>query len=84
MLYCGAGDRDAAEADLNRALEIARKQNARSLELRAARDLTRAMAEWGEKQQTADRLAAVYAGFTEGFDTPDLKEAKVLLDQLHA
>jgi class 3 adenylate cyclase/predicted ATPase len=84
MLYCGAGDRDAAEADLSRALEIARQQNARSLELRAARDLTRAMAERGEQQQAADRLAAVYAGFTEGFDTPDLKEAKVLLDQLHA
>ena len=54
------------QALLNRALAIAKSQNARSLELRAARDL----------------LAPIYEWFTEGFETPDLKEAKALLEQL--
>jgi predicted ATPase len=82
--YCCAlvRDRDAAKVDLRRALEIARQQKAKSLELRAARDLAQVMAERGEKQQAADLLSLVYGGFTEGFDTLDLKEAKALLDQL--
>jgi predicted ATPase len=84
VLYTGAGDRGAAEVDLRRALEIARQQKAKSLELRAARDLARVLAERGERQQAADLLSPVYDGFTEGFDTLDLKEAKALLDQLRA
>ena len=86
LLLCadGAGERDAAEADLRRALEIARQQEALSLQLRAARDLARLLAERGERQQAADLLAAVYREFTEGFDTPDLTEAKALLNELHA
>jgi predicted ATPase len=73
-----------AEVDLRHALEITRQQKAKSLELRAARDLARMMAERGERQQAADLLSPVYRGFAEGFDTLDLKEAKVLLDQLRA
>jgi class 3 adenylate cyclase/predicted ATPase len=71
-----------ATADLDRALEIARQQEARSLELRAARDLARLWAEQGERQKAHDLLAPVYDWFTEGFDTADLKEAKALLDEL--
>ena len=78
----GAGERDAAEADLRGALKIARQQEAPSLELRAARDLASMLAERGERQQAADLLAPVYGGFTEGFATADLKEAKALLDEL--
>ena len=80
----GACERDAAEADLRRALEIARQQEALSLELRAARDLASMLAERGERQEAHDLLAPVYGWFTEGFDTPDLKEAKALLDELRA
>ena len=78
----GAGERDAAEADLRCALNIARQQEAPSLELRAARDLASMLAERGERQQALDLLAPVYGGFTEGFATADLKEAKALLDEL--
>jgi class 3 adenylate cyclase/predicted ATPase len=71
-----------AEADLLRALEIARAQSAKSLELRAARDLARLWAERGERRKAHALLAPVYAWFTEGHDTPDLIEARALLDQL--
>jgi class 3 adenylate cyclase/predicted ATPase len=83
-LLAGAGGSDAAEADLHRALEIAREQEAPSLQLRAARDLARLLAERGERQQAADLLAPIYGWFIEGFDTADLKEAKALLDELRA
>jgi len=66
------------------ALQIAGQQESPSLKLRAARDLARLSAERGERQQAADLLAPIYAGFTEGFDTLDLKEARALLDELHA
>jgi predicted ATPase len=82
MMCAGAADRGLALVDLLRALEIARRQKAKSLELRAARDLARLMADRGEGQQAADLLSPVYGGFTEGFDTADLKEAKALLDEL--
>ena len=83
-LRAGGGERGAAEADLRRALQIARQQEAPSLQLRAARDLARVLAERGERSQAAVLLAPIYASFTEGFDTPDLKEAKALLDELAA
>ena len=66
---------------MNQALDVARQQEARLLELRASRDLARLWAERGERQQALDLLAPVYDWFTEGFDTPDLVEAKALLDQ---
>ena len=72
----------AAETALRRALEIAAEQEALSLQLRAARDLASMLAERSERQQAVDLLAPVYVKFIEGFETPDLKEAKALLDQL--
>jgi predicted ATPase len=71
-----------AEACYVRALEVARAQEARSLELRAACDLARLWAEQGRRSEARDLLAPVYGWFTEGFDTADLKEAKALLDTL--
>ena len=82
LLRAGAAERAAAEADLSRALKIARQQEAPSLELRAARNLALVLTERGERQQAADLLAPVYGWFTEGFDTADLIEAKTLLDEL--
>ena len=76
------GDAAAAEADLHQALTLARERETRSWELRLARDLARLWAERGERQQALDLLAPVYDWFTEGFDTPDLMEAKALLDEL--
>ena len=82
LLRADGRERDAAEADLQRALVIARQQSALSLELRAARDLARLWSERGERQQAADLLAPIYAAFTEGFHTPDLQESKALLAEL--
>jgi class 3 adenylate cyclase/predicted ATPase len=73
-----------AEAYFERALAIARQQQAKSWELRAAMSLARLWREQGKKQQGRELLAPVYGWFTEGFDTRDLKEAKALLDELHA
>ena len=71
-----------AITDLERALAVSREQETPSLELRAARDLARLWAERSDRQQALDLLAPVYDRFTEGFDTPDLVEAKALLDKL--
>ena len=71
-----------AEACYVRALEVARAQQARSLELRAACDMARLWAGRGERARAADLLAPIYGWFTEGFDTADLIEAKALLDEL--
>jgi len=78
-------ERDAAEAEASfeRALAIARKQQAKSWELRAAMSMARLWRDQGKRQQARDLLAPVYGWFTEGFDTLDLKEAKALLDELH-
>ena len=71
-----------AEDHFERALAMARAQEARSLELRAARSLARLWRDQGKPRQAHDLLAPVYNWFTEGFDTLDLKEAKALLDAL--
>ena len=73
-----------AEALLQRALTVAREQQAKSWELRAAMGLARLWRDQGKRQQARDLLAPVYGWFTEGFDTLDLKEAKALLEQLRA
>jgi class 3 adenylate cyclase/predicted ATPase len=65
-----------------RALAVARHQQAKSWELRAAMSLARLWRDQGKLQQARELLAPVYAWFTEGFDTRDLKEAKALLDEL--
>jgi predicted ATPase len=79
-------DRDVAkaEAHFDRALVIARVQQAKSWELRAAMSMARLLREQGKPQQARELLAPVYGWFTEGFDTLDLKEAAALLDELHA
>jgi len=61
---------------------VARQQQAKSWELRAATSLARLWQSQGKRQEAYDLLAPVYAWFTEGFDTADLQEAKTLLDQL--
>ncbi len=77
----GEGPR-AAEVELQAALTVARQQGARMWELRAAYDLARLWSEQGEKQKAYGLLAPIYGWFSEGFDTPDLREAKALLDAL--
>jgi class 3 adenylate cyclase len=73
-----------AEAYFERALTVARAQRAKSWELRAAMSMARLWRDQGKQQQARDLLAPVYGWFTEGFNTLDLKEAKALLDELHA
>ena len=71
-----------AESSYQRALEVARGQEAKFWELRAATGLARLWRDQGKRQQAHDLLAPVYGWFTEGFDTLDLKQAKALLDEL--
>ena len=71
-----------AEAYFERALAVARHQRAKSWELRAAMSMALLWRDQGRPQQARDLLAPVYAWFTEGFDTRDLKEAKALLYEL--
>ena len=71
-----------AEAYLEQALVIARAQQAKSWELRAAMSMARLWRDQGKRDQARDLLAPIYSWFTEGFDTHDLKEAKALLDVL--
>jgi predicted ATPase len=59
-----------------------RGQKARSIELRASRDLARIWRDQGKRTEARDLLAPIYGSFTEGFDTPDLKQAKTLLEEL--
>ncbi|MEZ5832584.1 MAG: adenylate/guanylate cyclase domain-containing protein [Dongiaceae bacterium] len=71
-----------AGTDFRQAMEIAAQQQALSPKLRAARDLARLLGDTGERQQAADLLTPIYDAMTEGFDTPDLIEARTLLDEL--
>jgi class 3 adenylate cyclase/predicted ATPase len=73
---------DTAKAYFERALSVARAQQAKSWELRAAMSIARMWRDQGKHQQARDLLAPVYGWFTEGFDTLDLKEAKSLLHEL--
>ena len=75
-------DAAKAEAYFERALAIARKQQAKSWELRAAMSMARLWRDQGKPQQARELLAPVYGWFTEGFETIDLKEAKTMLDEL--
>jgi predicted ATPase len=75
-------DAAKAEAYFERALAIARAQQAKSWELRAAMSMARLWRGRGKRQQAHDLLAPVYGWFTEGFDTLDLKKARTLLDEL--
>jgi len=71
-----------AEACLQRALALARRQQAKSLELRAAMSLSRLWQRQGQRDAARDLLAPLYGWFTEGFDTADLQEARALLETL--
>jgi predicted ATPase len=75
-------DTAKAERYFEHALAIARKQQAKSLELRAAMSIARLRRKQGKQDEARDLLAPIYGWFTEGFDTLDLREAKILLDVL--
>jgi predicted ATPase len=83
VLFAHAAEQHA-EADIcfRQALEIARRQQAKSLELRAAMSLSRLWQQQGKRAEAYALLAPIYGWFTEGFDTADLQEAKVLLETL--
>jgi len=82
LLLATGGPADEAAARYHRALAIAREQGARLLELRAATSLARLWRDQGKRAEARALLAPVYATFTEGFATPDLIDAKALLDEL--
>jgi predicted ATPase len=77
-------DTAKAQAYFERALTVARQQQAKSWELRAAMSMARLWRDQGKRDEARELLAPVYGWFTEGFDTRDLKEAKTLLDELGA
>jgi predicted ATPase len=71
-----------AEGCFHRAIEVAQKQSAKSLELRATISIARSVSN-NQREEARRMLADTYDWFTEGFDTVDLKEAKALLDESH-
>jgi predicted ATPase len=75
-------DAAKAEAYFERALAVARPQQAKSFELRTATSLARLWRDQGKRVEARDLLAPIYGWFTEGFDTLDLKQAKTLLEEL--
>jgi predicted ATPase len=77
-LLAGAGALNEAETAIEKAIDVARRQNAKSWELRGAMSLARLR----RQQEAVALLAPILGWFTEGFDTADLKEAKTLLDEL--
>ena len=81
-LSCADNPYEKAETGFHQALEVARSQQVKSLELRAATSLARLWQSQGKCQAAYDLLAPVYEWFTEGFGTADLKDAKGLLDEL--
>ncbi len=83
-LLNATGDPSAAERSYHQALEVARRQSAKLLELRASISLARLWCSQDKRTKARDLLAPIYGWFTEGFDTPDLEEAKAVLEQLRA
>ena len=83
FLLC-QGHSEAAEQLYRNALSIAREQEAKLWQLRAAASLARLRRDQGRRAEARDLLAPVYGWFTEGFDTRDLRDARLLLDELHA
>jgi DNA-binding SARP family transcriptional activator/predicted ATPase len=76
------GNETEAEASLQKAIEVARRQSARSWELRATIDLARLWQKQGRRDEARQVLAEIYGWFTEGFETPDLRQAKALLEEI--
>ena len=81
-INCAHTNEAEAEDCFQHALELARRQSAKSLELRAATSLSRLWLRQGKKDEARQRLSEIYGWFTEGFDTADLKEAKALLESM--
>ena len=81
LLQRATPDAVAAERCFENAIEVAREQGAKSFELRAATSLAGLWHEQGKRNEAQKLLGGVYAWFTEGFDTPDLRRAKALLDE---
>ena len=77
-----SGRTSEAETSFRQAIEVARRQEAKSWELRATISLSRLLQKEGRSAEARQLLSEIYAWFTEGFDTPDLKEAKALLEEL--
>jgi predicted ATPase len=82
VALAGLNRLEEGQGALEEALRVARSQQAKAYELRAATSLARLWGEQGRRAEARDLLAPVYGWFTEGFDTADLKEAKALLDEL--
>jgi predicted ATPase len=82
LLFFSQGDAAEVEACFQKAIEIARRQSAKSLELLAVTSLSRLWQMQGKKDEVRQMLAEIYGWFTEGFDTKALREAKALLEEL--
>jgi predicted ATPase len=82
VLAAAEPDESGAEASFRKAIALARKQDAKSWELRAATSIARLLARQERREKARGLLAPVNGWFTEGFDTADLKEVKALLDSL--
>ena len=81
FLTVSSNNHAEAESCFFQALDIARRQQAKSWELRAAVSLSRLWCDQGKQKEARDLLAPIHDWFTEGFDTQDLKDAKALLDE---
>jgi len=81
-LLVTSGDRSGAEQHYRQAIAVAERQSAKLFQLRASISLARLWRDQGRQTEARDLLAPIYGWFTEGFDAPDLKEAKALLDEL--
>jgi predicted ATPase len=81
-VQCSTSQVAEAEACFLKAIEIARRQQAKSLELRAVMSVSRLWQQQGKREEALDRLSEIYGWFTEGFATKDLQEAKELLEEL--
>jgi tetratricopeptide (TPR) repeat protein len=81
-LLNAAGDRSGAEQHYRQAITVAEQQSAKLFQLRASTSLARLWREQGKRTEARDLLGPIYNWFTEGFDAPDLKDAKALLDEL--
>jgi predicted ATPase len=83
-LLAQTDDRTAAEASYRDGIALAKRQDSKLFELRAATSLARLWGEQGRRAEARELLAPIYGWFTEGFDTADLKDAKALLESFGA
>ena len=81
-LLNAAGDRSGAERHYLQAIAVAERQSAKLFQLRASVSLARLWRDQGKRPEARDLVGPIYNWFTEGFDAPDLKDARALLDEL--